>query len=132
MNEEMRKHAAELRKLPSGEIAKWLMTEYPLESAHWGDALILLEHVSLKKNDAGAIARYYLSGLPHASDRAYRVFVKLLSLDGLIDVVQEYLPTDRSRRDLLFYHLDPIIREHARSAEHVRMARLALDSQPSS
>ncbi len=117
MNADLRETAAELRRKPSAEAAGWLMARYPVGSANWGAAILLIEHLSLRKKDAHDLARHYLSRLPYASDKAYRVFARLLPLQVFLSVVHDFLPLDQQRRDLLSYYLGPILHETARAPE---------------
>jgi hypothetical protein len=121
MNEEMRRCAAELRTKSSGEAADWLLTRYPAEGAHWGEALTLLEHVSLRKNDVRKLASNYLKRSPFAQDRPYRLFAKLLGLEELLSILLERLPTDQRGADLLLYHLRPML-DAAETDEECRAA----------
>ena len=52
----MRTAAAELRKRPSKDVADWLMARYPMDSCAWGNALILLNNVSVRKSDFKPLA----------------------------------------------------------------------------
>lgn len=108
MDERMREMAAELRSKPSSEAVDWLLSRYPLENAEWGNALTLIDHISLRADDARRLASYYLSRAPYASDRPYRIFARALGLRRLLDVLGQSLPIAETDRDLLLYHLRPL------------------------
>ena len=118
MDAETRTLAGDLRRQSSGEIADWLINRYPLVSINWGKALLLLDHLSVEKQDARRLANHYLSQLPYASDHVYRIFTKLLGPDELVKIIRDFVPSEQKRRDLLRYHLSPILRGAARSSEH--------------
>lgn len=127
MNDELRKVAADLQAKPSGEAADWLLQHYP----SGGDAIALLEHLSLRKADTRRLASHYLGGATHANTRAYRLFAERLGLGELVGVLAE---TDRrSARDgdLLAYHLRPLVDE-TRDPEERRTAAAFLASLASS
>jgi hypothetical protein len=117
MRPELRQAAAELRSKSSAEAADWLLAHHPVESADAGKAIVLLEHLSFERRDARRLAEHYLSKLPHASDRAYRVFVRLLPLNVFLCVIRGHLPIGQQRRDLLLYYLEPVLRERVFSSE---------------
>ncbi len=123
MNETMRTHAAELRAMPSEEAADWLLQRYP----RGGDAIILLEHISLSKSHYRRLALHYLAGPSHAHDRAYRLFASRLGLSGLIRVLGETRDRDRRDADLLAYHLRPMLRD-AKDTEELREATAFIDA----
>lgn len=127
MDAETRAIAADLRKRSSKEIADWLISNYPVGSPHSGRALVLLDHVTVRKADARRLAYHYLSQLPHAHDTAYKIFSKLLGPDELIAVARSHLPEEQSQRDLLLYHLLPILHGAARSPEHEDAMRQLLE-----
>jgi hypothetical protein len=110
MNPDLRIEAAELRQKSSKAATDWLLTRYPVGSADWGNALTLLEHISLRHADRMVTARHYLSRIPYASDRPYRVFAKLLQLDDLVRVLSDSLPTAPEDRKLVRYHVEPVLR----------------------
>jgi hypothetical protein len=109
MDEEMRRTAADLRATPSKEAADWLMARYPVGTSEWGKALILLNHVSVRKADLRRLACHYLNRAPYAQDRPYRVFAKLLGLKELLAVLAERPPSNEPDTNLLLYHLRPIL-----------------------
>ncbi len=119
MDREMHDLAAELRQMPPSEGAEWLVKHFPLESEQWGKALILLDRARFPKKEAQQLARYYLARAPYASDRPYRVFAKLLGVEGLLKVLGDILPQLRPRADLLLYHLKPLLAGSANEADRL-------------
>jgi len=128
MNAEMRRLTADLGKRSSSEITEWLLARYPVGSADWGTALLLLDHVSVNKVHAKRLAEHYLSRIPYASDRPYRLFAKLLPLDDLIKILRQHLPAKRRDLDLLIYHVGPLIREGAGTVRREREMYEALSA----
>lgn len=123
MNEEQRELAAELRSKPSDQIADWLLQRYP----NGGEAIVLLEHVTLRKSDYRRLAARYLAGRSHAQDRAYRLFAQCLGLSGLIRILGETRHREARDADLLAYHLRPLLR-HARNEQELREATAFVDA----
>jgi hypothetical protein len=123
MNETMRAQAAELRELPSGRAADWLLQRYP----RGGEAIILLEHISLRKSDYRRLAEHYLVGPTHAHDRAYRLFGHRLGLTRLVRILGETQRRDSRDADLLAYHLRPMLR-NAKNAEELRESTAFIDA----
>ena len=123
MNEEQRELAAELRSKPSDQIADWLLQHYP----NGGEAIVLLEHVTLRKSDYRRLAARYLAGRSHADNRAYRLFAQYLGLSGLIRILGEARHREARDADLLAYHLRPLLR-HARNEQELREATAFVDA----
>lgn len=49
MNERERVLCERLRAMESAEAAEWLISEYPMGSKNWGEALVLIPHRSWGK-----------------------------------------------------------------------------------
>ena len=92
MDAATRQELDELKKLPSHEAADLILERYPLDSAMWGNAITLIEHLSWKVPDQVRLAEYYLSRLPHASDRGYSVFLNVMQLERLLAVIERNWP----------------------------------------
>src|SRR3954464_11854489 len=127
MNEIMRAHAVELRRMPSETAADWLLQHYP----SGGEAITLLEHVSLRRGDYRRLAKHYLAGPSHAHDRAYRLFARRLGLAGVVRILGETHGRDGRDADLLAYHIRPML-EDAKDAEELREAAAFVDRLASS
>jgi len=126
MNDQMRKITAELRAKPSGEAADWLLQHYP-----GAEAIALLEHLSLRKDDNRRLASHYLAGPTHANDRAYRVFARQLGLSELVRILGDNEERNGRDAELLAYHLSPLLFE-ARDAEEQRTVGEFVESLGSS
>lgn len=123
MDETMRAHAAELRRMPSETAADWLIQHDPS-----GDiAITLLKHVSLRRGDYQRLAKHYLAGPTHADGRAYHLFAERLGLAGLIRILSEQKVRDCRDADLLAYHLGPILRD-AKNVEESQEAAAFVES----
>jgi len=122
MNKIMRALAVELRRTPSENAADWLLQHYP----SGGEAITLLEHVSLRQGDYRRLATHYLAGPTHAHGRAYRLFAQRLGLAGLVRILGETQGRDGRDADLLAYHLRPML-EDAKDAEELREAAAFVD-----
>lgn len=81
------------------------MAERPLGSYRWGEALILIRHMSWKAEDQLRLARHYLARMPYADGRAYEAFASVMSLDRFLLVLDEHWPSDPSDRQLSLYCL---------------------------
>lgn len=115
MDQRQRDICAHLRALSSTEAASWLMEHYPTSGDRWGEALLVMPHRSWKKQDQIRLARYYLSRIPYASARGYEAFASFMSLASLTAVLQDCIPESADTKDLLLYHLPPVLRRKPRS-----------------
>jgi hypothetical protein len=116
MDERLRSIVGDLRRKDSGDAANWLMEHYPVTTDHWGEAIMIIPHLSWKRGDQTRLAEYYLSRLPFASGRVYEAFASFMKVSRLIDVMRKYLPTD-DRKQLLEYHAAPVLTRAAKTAE---------------
>jgi hypothetical protein len=100
--------------MPSADAAEWLLSHHSR-----GEALVLIDHISLARSDNLRLARHFLAGQPHAHDTALKVFAKRLSVADLTTVMRESLREDLSpaRLDLLLYYLEPVLTRAAKSAK---------------
>lgn len=131
MDQRLRDLAVQLRNTPSSEAVDWLLTHYPLEVESWGEALALIGHSSFSKIDARRLAVHYLSQAPYASDRAYKVFAKLLGLHDILSILSEVVPESHPRRDLLLYHLRPLLDSAANDRDRAAASAFASASTQS-
>lgn len=118
MDAELWRIAAQLRRMPSGEAAEWLL-------AHEGrgTAVLLLGHVPLTRKDNLRLAKHFLTRLPHAHATTYKVFAERLSVPDFVAVIRENLPEDASGMDLLLYYLKPVLKTAIRSPQGEEAAR---------
>lgn len=128
MDEKQRKLCARLRELQSSEAASWLMTCYPINSDHWGEALLVIHHRSWKKQDQVRLAKYYLSKIPFASARGYEAFASFMSVANLVTVIQDYIPSSSEDKRLLEYYLAPILRRKAQSEKDLAVVSNFLEA----
>ena len=124
MDAATRQELDELRKLPSHEAADLILERYPLDSAMWGNAITLIELLSWKVPDQVRLAEYYLSRLPHASDRGYSVFLNVMQLERLLAVIERNWPQNAADVDLLLYYLRPALKK---ASTNDRQAALVAD-----
>ncbi|TBU86517.1 hypothetical protein [Phytopseudomonas dryadis] len=115
MNEQLRALSARISKMESAEAADWLMHEYPIESASYGEALLLLPHRSWKRNDQKRLAKYYFEKLPFASSRGYEAFTAFMSVRLMLDCMRDCLPKQKDQIDLLLYNAIPPLRRAAKN-----------------
>ncbi len=115
MNEEMRALVKALREMGSEKAADHLLERFPAGSHGSGVATTAIGHLSWRRADQMRLAKHYLSNLPHASGRAYRVFAAIMSIPRLLRIIEDNMPEDEDRKDLLFYYLRPVFREGART-----------------
>ena len=77
----------------------------------WGNVITLIEHLSWKVPDQVRLAEYYLSRLPHASDRGYSVFLNMMQLERVLAVIERHWPQNTADVDLLLYYLRPVLKK---------------------
>jgi hypothetical protein len=107
----------DLRKMASSEAAEWLIEQYPVGSANWGDAIGIMAHLSWKKADQARLADHYLSRLPFASAKPYEVFASFMNISRLVDILRKNAPSGVSDRNLLEYHAGPVLVRAAHTPE---------------
>ena len=105
MNEANRAEAEFLRTLSSEEAATFLLEKYSQGYP------VTMRHRSWKVADQFRLARRFLQGSAHASDRVYKDFLSFMSLDNFLKVISEGLPNiPNDRLRLLHYYLIPSLR----------------------
>src|SRR5688572_16920380 len=117
MDAALRTKLAELRKLSSHEAADWLIREMPQSGADFGDAIKLIAHRSWESADQIKLARHYLIAPVFGSSRPYGAFASFMKTKSLLHVLEEAIPGDAAHRDLLKYHLTPILSAMAKNQE---------------
>ncbi len=123
MDERQRALCAQLVKMNSDQAADWLMTKYPIESADWGEALLLIPHRTWKRSDQKRLAKYYFRKLPFSGPRGYESFAAIMSIKLLVDCVAEAIPAEASRVELLLYYLIPILNRAAKNDSDRQLIR---------
>jgi hypothetical protein len=106
-----------LRNMTSDQAADWLMEKYPVRNNNWGEAIIIMSHLSWKKEDQLRLANHYLSKLPFANGRPYTVFASFMKISTLVKVLQKHTPTDFSDRRLIEYYAGPILEKAAKNSK---------------
>lgn len=110
MNEANRAEADFLRTLSSEEAATFLLEKYSQGCP------VILKYRSWKVDDQFRLARRFLQGHAHASDRIYEDFLSFMSLDNFLAVIVEGLPDiPEDRLRLLHYYLVPSLRRAAKN-----------------
>ncbi|WP_241194423.1 hypothetical protein [Pseudomonas synxantha] len=100
--------------MTSDQAAAWILSRYPLASDSWGEALLLLPHRSWKKPEQKRLADYYFKKIPFSSSRRYEAFASIMSVKLMVACINDELPKDPSRLELLFYHLVPVLKRFAK------------------
>ncbi|NVK20797.1 MAG: hypothetical protein HWE30_19130 [Methylocystaceae bacterium] len=118
MKPEQQKACRTIRNFDSANAAKWLLENYKLETGKAGEAFVIMQHRSWSKSDQIMLADYFLSNLPHRSDRGYRAFLSFMALPTFLQVLRRNLPDKRIDRDLMIYHLRPILKSHQYSQKY--------------
>lgn len=117
MDQRTKSTLTELRQKESADAASWLMKNCSIESENSGDAFLLIPRLSWKRSDQRKLAQHYLSRIPYASQKPYEVFASIMSIKTLVEVIEGLMPTNAADRDLLKYHLAPVLRDSAKSDE---------------
>ena len=123
MDQHIRSAAGVLRKMSSGEAADWLLTHYPADSENIGEGLSIASHLSWKKADQLRLAEHFLSRVPFASARPYQMLASIMPVHRLVAALKERIPSDESGRDLLWYHVGPVLSRAARTARDQQAAQ---------
>ncbi|MGN6580430.1 MAG: hypothetical protein ACTHJ1_10675 [Bordetella sp.] len=132
MNKTIEPIVDDLRKMTSNEAAEWLIERYPIGSAKWGDAIVIMAHLSWKKADQIRLADHYLSRLPFASAKPYEVFASFMKVSRLVDILRKNAPVGTADRSLLEYHAGPVLMRAAQTPEDREMVenfRLELNTR---
>lgn len=123
MDERQRALCAQLVKMSSDQAADWLMTKYPIETADWGEALLLIPHRTWKRSDQKRLAKYYFRKLPFSGSRGYESFAAVMSIKLLVGCVAEAIPVEESRIELLLYYLIPVLNGAAKNESDRQLIR---------
>lgn len=130
MRVELNEKAIALRKLSSEDAATWLMENYPVGNLNSADMCFLMGHRSWKKPEQIQLAKYYLSKTPFANAKPYEVFASFMSIANLATIMLEYVPVTAAHRNILAYHLEPILKQRQKSAaDQVAISRLLIELQ---
>ena len=105
----------ELRGMESSGAADSLMNRYPPGSERYGDVFELMRHISWKRPDQVRLARYYLARRPFADSKPYEVFASFMALPRYLNILREVALHNDRDKELFLYHINPILRQLARS-----------------
>jgi hypothetical protein len=124
MDNRMRLLSEELRNKSSSDAADWLIEKFPTDCEEYGDAIALMMHRSWKREDQVRLAKYYLRKQPFSSSKVYESFAAFMRLDRFLKVVREYLPNDEADRNLLVYHLGPVLKKYAKTDKEKEIVKM--------
>lgn len=105
----------EMLKMSSEQAAAWLMSEYPIDSGNWSEALVLLPHRSWKKPEQKLLADYYFKNVPFSSSKGYEAFASIMSIKLMILCIKSAVPKDPARSNLMLYYLVPVLERFAKN-----------------
>ncbi|MEJ0058208.1 MAG: hypothetical protein WDM79_00765 [Terricaulis sp.] len=108
MDATLRKEAARLRAMGSAQAATYLI-ENGRQS--WRPTFILIQHLSWKVADQMRLAEHFLPKKPFADAFPYTVFASFMAADHFLAAIDHVWPDEKADRDLLEYHLGPILHE---------------------
>jgi len=94
----------------------------------WRPTFVLIQHLSWKVVDQMRLAEHFLPKKPFADAFPYTVFASFMAVDHFLAAIDRVWPHDKSDRDLLDYHLGPILQEF----EQTEKGKLAVQSFRSS
>lgn len=123
MDARLKALAEKIGRMTSEEAADWLLANFPIENAGYGDAIAVVGHRSWRRAEQMRIARHYLKKIPFASAKPYEVFASFMSIGNFLQVIEERLPEECTRRSLLLYYSIPVLQRAAKSdADRERIA----------
>jgi hypothetical protein len=115
MDQRLQEKLVDLRKMGSGPAADWLLANCPINSDQSGDAFSIIPRLSWQKNDQYRLAKHYLSKIPYASSHPYEAFASFMPTKKLVDLIGDFLPIDQTDKNLLRYHLTPVLTKSAKT-----------------
>jgi hypothetical protein len=124
MDKRIRLLSKDLRKKSSKDAADWLIEKFPTDCEEYGVAITLMTHRSWKREDQVRLAKYYLRKLPFSSSKVYEAFITFMQLERFLKVIREYLPDNEADRNLLAYHLNPVLKKHAKSDKEQEIVKV--------
>jgi hypothetical protein len=121
MNLEKRKNYEILRSMNSSEAADWLLETYRPK-----DLCTYVAKRSWKKAEQVRIAEYFLSSIPHATDRCYEALLSVMSVTTFVRVAEKYVRNaDKSDYDLISYYMPRTIKKHCKTPkDHEQLVHL--------
>ena len=115
MDTQLKALSEKLGRMTSEEAADWLLTNYSVDKAGYGDAIALINHRSWQRPEQIRLAKHYFRKLPFASSKPYEAFASFMSLKLFLKTVEECMPVSEADKKLLLYHLSPVLQKVAKS-----------------
>ena len=112
MDAAIRREAARLRALGSQQAASYIIANY---RTAWAPTFILIRRLSWKVADQMRLAEHFLPKKPFAHSSPYEAFASFMSVEHFLAAIERVWPEDEWDRDLLMYHLGPILENYAAS-----------------
>nr|WP_063571472.1 hypothetical protein [Luteibacter rhizovicinus] len=115
MDTQLKALSEKLGRMTSEDAANWLLTNYSVDEAGYGDAMALINHRSWQRSEQIRLAKHYFRKLPFASSKPYEAFASFMSLKLFLKTVEECMPASEEDKKLLMYHLSPVLQKAAKS-----------------
>jgi hypothetical protein len=112
MDAALRAEAEKLREMGSAQAASHLIEHWPKSHR---PTFVLMQHVSWKAPDQVRLAEHFLPKKPFADAFPYEVFASFMSVERFLAAMDRVWPTEAWDRQLLTYHLGPILDKYAAS-----------------
>lgn len=88
----------------------------------------MIPHVSWGRPEQERLANYYLRERPFANPDPYKVFAAIMSFSRFIKIMQGMIPRDSADREMLLYHLRPILENSPQTARDKGLATALIDN----
>lgn len=115
MDTQLKALSEKLSKMTSEDAADWLLTNYAVDKAGYGDAIALINHRSWRRAEQIRLAKHYFRKLPFASSKPYEAFASFMSVKLFLKTIEECMPMSEADKKLLLYHLGPVLHKVAKS-----------------
>lgn len=126
MNERERVLCERLRAMESAEAAEWLISEYPMGSKNWGEALVLIPYRSWGKPEQWSLAQHYFGKVLYANAKPYEVFAQSMPPSRMAQVLDEFIPPSEPDKQLLLYHLYKVLANSNMASQSASVEVIAL------
>jgi len=127
MDKEFQEKIHFLRKIDSHSAALWIVENYPISSINYGEGVRLLSGRSWKKNDQKLLAKYYFQKIPFADDYPYRIFSSFMSVANFVEIMVDFIPENKNKKDLLFYHIMSILKDKIKTDKDKKAFQMLID-----
>lgn len=115
MDTQLKAVSEKLGKMTSEDAADWLLTNYAVDMASYGDAIVLISHRSWQRPEQIRLAEHYFRKLPFASAKPYEAFASFMSLKLFLKTIEKCMPVGEADKNLVLYHLRPLLQKNAKS-----------------